>query len=75
MDQYDLVTALLAKMEQVEWHVVEPVRGDLRNSVWIQNRTKKLNAYAQISALDADILDEEEMIRRIQGAIDIATPS
>ncbi len=60
-------------MGLAEWHVVEPVRGDLRGNVWIQNTEKQLDAYVQLSPRDVDILSEETMIERIRSAIAVAT--
>jgi hypothetical protein len=57
-----------------EWHVVEPTRGGLANSVLIQHTTTGVKANVGISSRDADVLDEQELINRIQRAIDNATP-
>ena len=45
-DQYGRVTKLLEQMALPEkWHVVEPVPGDLRDRIWIQNEEKGIGAY------------------------------
>jgi hypothetical protein len=45
-DQYGDVTKQLEKMGLAkQWHVVEPVPGDLRNVIWIQNTEEGLDAY------------------------------
>jgi hypothetical protein len=61
-DQYGRVTSLLDTMGlPEEWHVVEPVPGDLRNIVWIQNAVKGLDGYFEFSPADSDDLDDEQV--------------
>ena len=44
-DQYGRVTKLLKTMKLPQkWHVVEPLPGDLRDRIWIQNAAKGLDA-------------------------------
>jgi hypothetical protein len=38
-DQYEVVTRLLQTNGLADWHVVEPVSGDVRDYVWISAPT------------------------------------
>ena len=70
----DELTSLLDTMGlPEEWHVVEPVPGDLRNIVWIQNAVKGLDGYFEFSPADSDDLDDEQVKRRIYDAVANAT--
>ena len=48
-DQYGDVTKQLEKIGLAQWHVVEPVPGDIRNIIWIQNTEEGLDAYFELS--------------------------
>ena len=69
-DQYGDVTKQLEKMGLAkQWHVVEPVPGDLRDTIWIQNTEERLDAYFELSPSQSDDLNDEEKQRRIRAAI------
>jgi hypothetical protein len=69
-DQYSDVTKQLEKMGLAkQWHVVEPVPGDLRDIIWIQNAEEGLDAYFSLSPRESDNLGDEEKQRRIRAAI------
>jgi len=69
-DQYGDVTKQLEKMGLAkQWHVVEPVPGDLRNGIWIQNKEEGLDARFALSPAESDDLGDEEKQRRIRDAI------
>ena len=69
-DQRTKVEKLLAEMNLVnKWHLVEPVPGDLKGRVWLQNSAKSLDAYVDLSPADLDNLDIERLKNRIRKAI------
>jgi hypothetical protein len=73
-DQYTVVTRLLGVMGLAhKWHVVGPVRGDLRDEVWIQNTHERLDGYVRLSPLKSDNLSDDEIIALIRMAIAKAT--
>lgn len=68
-DQYEVVTKLLQGNGLADWHVVEPVRGDVRDYVWIQNRDAKRDVYVSMSRRDVDVLPDGELLSRIHLAV------
>jgi hypothetical protein len=69
-DQYGDVTKQLEKMGIAKrWHVVEPVPGDLRDIIWIQNTEEGLDAYFELLPAQSDDLADGEKQRRIRAAI------
>jgi hypothetical protein len=68
-DQYEVVTRLLRANGLADWHVAEPVRGDVRDYVWIQNADAKRDMYVSISRRDVDDLPDDELLKRIRPAI------
>jgi hypothetical protein len=73
-DQYGVVTRVLGAMGLAhKWHVVEPVPGDLHNTVWIQNATEKLDGYVLLSPAASDDLSDDEIMQLIRLAIAKAT--
>ena len=73
-DQYGVVTRLLGTMGLAhKWHVVAPVRGDLRDEVWIQNPEERLDGYVRLSPAKSDLLSDDEIIALIRLAIAKAT--
>ncbi len=69
-DQYSDVTRQLEKTGLAnKWHVVEPVPGDLRDIIWIQNTEEGLDAYFELSPAQSDDLADDEKQRRIRAAI------
>jgi hypothetical protein len=56
-----------------KWHVVEPVRGDLRDEVWIQNPEERVDGYVRLSPAKSDLLSDDEIIALIRLAIAKAT--
>lgn len=72
-DQYDDVTKQLADMGfGKQWHVVEPVRGDLRSTIWIQNTEKGLDVRFELSPAESEDLSDDEKQQRIRNAIENA---
>ena len=49
--------------------MVEPVRGDVRDYVWIQNNDAKRDVYVSISRRDVDVLPDSELLNRIRLAV------
>jgi hypothetical protein len=69
-DQYNDVTKQLEEMGfGQQWHVVEPLPGDLRDIIWIQNTKEGLDAHYGLSPRESDDLGDEEKQRRIRDAI------
>jgi hypothetical protein len=69
-DQFDDVTRLLEKMGLAkDWSVVQPRRGGLRGTVWIQNVREVLNAEVALSVTECEDLDDAEKEQRIKDAI------
>jgi hypothetical protein len=72
-DQYDDITRLLGKMGlSPDWHVVEPVRGDLKSTIWIQNVKQRLDVRFPPGPSECDDLKDDEKERRIREAIEKA---
>jgi hypothetical protein len=55
------------------WYVVEPMPGALGGSVVIRNPEQRLAAYVRISPVDAQFLNDYEILKRIQLAMVSAT--
>ena len=68
-DQYEVVTRLLQTNGLADWHVVEPVSGDVRDYVWIQRADANRDMYVSISRRDVDDLPDDELLKRIRPAI------
>lgn len=68
-DQYEVVTRLLQTNGLADWHVVEPVSGDVRDYVWIQRADANRDMYVSISRRDVDDLPDEELLKRIHRAM------
>ena len=72
-DQYGDVTKQLEKMGLAnQWHVVEPVPGDLRSTIWIQNTEKGLDVRFELSLAESEDLSDDEKQQRIRNAIENA---
>jgi hypothetical protein len=72
-DQYGDVTKQLEKMGLAkQWHVVEPVPGDLRDIIWIQNSKEGLDSRFDLSPAESDDLSDNEKQTRIRNAIENA---
>ncbi|MGH7825322.1 MAG: hypothetical protein ACREQ7_09130 [Candidatus Binatia bacterium] len=52
-----------------QWRIVEPAPGGFRDNVWIQNIEQRLSGYVEVSPVDAQFLDEYEMMIKIQMAM------
>ena len=68
-DQYEVVTRLLQTNGLADWHVVEPLSGDVRDYVWIQRADANRDMYVSISRQDVDDLPDEELLKRIRRAM------
>jgi hypothetical protein len=68
-DQYEVVTRLLQANGLADWHVVEPVRGDILEYMWIQNTDANRDVYVSISRRDAGDLADDELLSRIHLAV------
>lgn len=69
-DQYTAVLVALEKMGVANnWHIVEPEPGYLRDNVWIRNKDQRLDTAVEVSPVDVQFLDEDEMVKRIQVAM------
>jgi len=53
-DQYEVVTRLLQTNGLADWHVVEPVSGDVRDYVWIQRADANRDMYVSIPVKRSD---------------------
>ena len=66
---YEVITRLLKVMgRSAEWYIVDPVPGDLRGFVMIQNR-RGVQLAVPISTKDIDDLTDDQMIVRLFSAI------
>ncbi len=64
-DQYDTVTTLLLERGLADWHVVEPLRGDVRDNVLIQNVDGR-KVYVLASHEEIDSLSDHELLAQIR---------